>query len=202
MNEQTTETVKAIKRSFRLRMNGDATRSMRAKGVDYKLNWGISLPDLKNMARQYPHDRSLALELWKEPIRECRILATLIMPPEEMLPELVDVWIEQADTPELAELLAHNLIHHLAFASTLAFEWIASDRPLWQLAGYDTLAALFNNGQEPNEWGINEFLDQAEATLEGTESILRRSAYNCLMRFCDLGDEYELLARKALHKWF
>lgn len=196
--QQTLEQVKAIKRSFRLRMNGDASRAMREKGVDYKLNWGLSLPDLKAMAKELGQDYDLAVELWKEPVRECRLLATLVMPHDCMTSDLVEVWMEQVETRETVEHLAHHLLRHLAFAPELAFRWIASERPLYQLAGYDTLAGLFANGQEPNERGINEFLDQAQATLEGGDISLRRAAFNCVMRFCDLGESYEQLARKAL----
>lgn len=197
-HEQTQEQVRAIKRSFRLRMNGEASRSMRDKGAAYKLNWGISLVELRQMATELGKDYDLSIELWKEPVRECRILATLVMPAEKMLPEIVDVWMEQIDVPELAELLAHNLLQHVSFAPTLAFEWIAGERSLNQLAGYDILAALFSRGSEPNERGISEFLDQAQATLESGDAALRRAAYNAVVRFCGLGEEYERIAQKAL----
>ena len=36
-----------------------------------------------------------------------------------------------------------------------------SDKPFYEIAGFQLLARLFANGQEPNERGINEFLDQA-----------------------------------------
>lgn len=196
--QETLEQVKAIKRSFRLRMNGDASRTMRENGVAYKLNWGLSLPDLKAMARELGQSYELAIELWKEPVRECQLLATLLMPHDRMTAELVDVWMERVDTNELAEHLAHHLLRHLPFAPELAFRWMASEQPLRQLAGFDTLAGLFANGQEPNERGINEFLDQAQATLEGGNASLRRAAFNCLVRFCDLGESYEQLARRAL----
>lgn len=202
VNEETLDKVRDIKRSFRLRMNGDASRSMREKGVAYKLNWGISLPELKQMAGAYDKDYALAVELWKEPVRECKILATLIMPAEQMLPELVNVWMEQVETLEMAELLAHNLLQQLDFAPALAFEWIAGEKMLWQVAGYNILSSLFAKGIEPNERGINEFVDQAQATLQGDNTPLKRAAYNCIMRFCTLGEEYEHLAEKAFPSLF
>ena len=36
--------VKDIKQSFRQMMDGAIAKSMRDKGVDYKLNWGATLP--------------------------------------------------------------------------------------------------------------------------------------------------------------
>ena len=39
--------LKAIKQSFRFYMNGKTAQSMREKGVNYKVNWGIDLITLK-----------------------------------------------------------------------------------------------------------------------------------------------------------
>jgi hypothetical protein len=76
ITEKTIRQVKEIKQSFRLLMNGDASRQMRESGLGYHLNWGVSLNDLKAMASQYPKDEQLAIELWKENIRECKITLT------------------------------------------------------------------------------------------------------------------------------
>ena len=46
--------------------------------------------------------------------------------------------------------------------------------------------------------GMNEFLDQAEVALNGTDFAVKQSAYRCVMRFCDLGDSYRVIAQKAL----
>ena len=79
------EQLKEIKRSFRLMMNGVAAQSMRDKGLDYHVNWGASVPMLKAKAKEIGKNRDLAIALWKEDVRECKILATMIMPAEEML---------------------------------------------------------------------------------------------------------------------
>ena len=49
----TNEKLKQIKRSFRLRMNGVAAQSMRQKGLDYHINWGLSLADIQELAAEY-----------------------------------------------------------------------------------------------------------------------------------------------------
>ena len=143
MNVEIHEKIKQIKQSFRFRMNGVASQSMREKGILYKLNWGIPVPELKEMAKEYGKDYALAIELWKEDIRECMILATLTMPYEKMDEELVEVWMERVKTQEMAEILAFNLLQHLNFASALAFRWIASGRQIYELCGYNLLSRLF-----------------------------------------------------------
>lgn len=198
MNEETHQKLMKIKRSFRLLMSGPTSQSMTQKGLGYKINWGVPFIELKKMALEYGKDYELAIELWKEDIRECKILATLIMPAEKMLPEITDIWMEQVKSQEMAEMLAFNLLQHVDYAPAFAYEWIATDKTLYEIAGFQLLARLFANGQEANERGINEFLDQAAVALQGDNMGIKHAAANCVLRFADLGEEYEKIARAAL----
>ena len=200
MTEKTNEKLKQIKQSFRLLMNGEANRSMREKGVNYHLNWGVSLVDLRQMAKEYGKDYELAIELWKENIRECKILATMIMPAERMLPEIVDIWVEQTQEVEIAEQAAFNLYQHLDFAPEIAFRWISSNDAIRQISGYHILSRLFMRGLEPNERGINEFLDQALAALNDSNISVRHAATMSLQRFSELCEDYSKIVDKALSK--
>lgn len=198
MNEETHQKLMKIKRSFRLLMSGPTSQSMTQKGLGYKINWGVPFIELKKMALEYGKDYELAIELWKEDIRECKILATLIMPAEKMLPEITDIWMEQVKSQEMAEMLAFNLLQHVDYAPAIAYEWIATDKTLYEIAGFQLLARLFANGQEANERGINEFLDQAAVALQGDNMGIKHAAANCVLRFADLGEEYEKIAHAAL----
>lgn len=198
MNHDINETVKEIKRSFRLLMNGVASQSMREKGASYSVNWGCSLGDLSQMAKQYGKNYHLAIALWKENIRECKILATLIMPPEQLDADIVDIWIADIHTQDLAEIASFNLFQYLPYASVLAYQWMATDDKIKQICAYQTLSRLFMRGVVPNERGINEFLDQSSVALQHEDVGVRHAAMNCIVRFCALGDKYHQIATKAL----
>lgn len=179
-------------------MNGVTAQSMRTKGVDYHINWGVQLPQLRLMAAEYGKDEHLAIGLWKENIRECKILATMIMPAEKMQDDMVGLWMEQMPTHEIAEIAVMNLFQHLPDAPHYAFTWIARSEPLYQIAGFSLMARLFARGDEPSEMGINEYIDQVDAALSDDNTSVRRAAYNSLVKFCELGEEYSMLARKAV----
>lgn len=198
MNSEIQELVKEIKQSFRQMMDGAVAKSMRDKGVSYKLNWGATLPRLREKADAYGKNYDLAIALWKEDVRECKILATMIMPADQVLPEVIDIWMEQVPTQEIAEQAAFNLWQHLPYAPMKAYEWIASDKEYYQLCGFHVLSRLFMNGQEPNERGINEFLDQAMAALNGPFWSVRKAALQSVNHFSDLGLVYERMASSAL----
>ncbi len=190
--------VKEIKQSFRQMMDGSVAKSMRDKGVEYKLNWGATLPRLQAKAAELGKNYDLAIALWKENVRECKILATMIMPADQVLPEVIDIWMEQTDTQEIAEQAAFNLYQYLLYAPEKAYSWMASDKELYQLCGFHVLSRLFMNKQEPNERGINEFIDQALAALQGNSLPVKKAAMSCLQRFAELGLVYERLSKSAL----
>lgn len=190
--------VKEIKQSFRQMMDGSVAKSMREKGVDYKLNWGATLPRLQAKAAELGKNYDLAIALWKENVRECKILATMMMPADQVLPEVIDIWMEQTDTQEIAEQAAYNLYQYLPYAPEKAYTWMASEKELYQLCGFHVLSRLFMNKQEPNERGINEFIDQALAALQGNSLPVRKAAMSCMQRFAELGLVYERLSKSAL----
>ena len=197
----TEEQVKDIKQSFRLMMDGAVAQSMRNKGIDYRLNWGATLPRLREKADEIGKNYNLAIALWKEDVRECKILATMLMPPEQMLPEVVDIWIEQTTTLEIAEQAAFNLYQHLPFAGEKAYQWLASPDDLPQICGYHVLSRLFARKMEPNERGINEYIDQALSALQSPNLTLRKAALQSIIRFSELGLMYDRLTRTALKRY-
>ena len=182
MMDDVRDKIKEIKQSFRQMMDGSIAQSMRDKGLNYHLNWGATLPRLQEMAKEIANSQTpiansqtpiansqydLAIALWKENVRECKILATMLMPADQILPEVVDIWMEQIPSQEIAEQAAFNLWQYLPFAPEKAYQWMASDKEYDQLCGFHVLTRLFMNHQEPNERGINEYLDQLLVALQG-----------------------------------
>lgn len=198
--QEVKEAIKKIKRGFVLQMNGVASQSMREKGVCGYVNWGIQLAALKNVAKEYGKDYDLAIALWKENVRECKILATLIMPHDRMSADLMPVWMEQTQTQEIAEYAAFNVYQYVENASIYAYMWIASDNVFQQLSGYNILSCLFKKGCEPTDRDINELIDQAVSALSDSSIAVRHAAMNCLQAFASIGDMQEELVHAALKK--
>ena len=77
---------------------------------------------------------------------------------------------------------------------------MALDDTVKEICAYDILGRLFMKGQEPNERGINEFIDQAVTALKSPSAGLRHAAMNALTRFADLGLVFERLVKAALKR--
>ncbi len=197
MKQETQETLKQIKSRFRLMMNGVVSQSMRNKGLGYKINWGISFPELKKMANEYGKNYDLAVALWKEDIRECKILATLIMPANEMQADMAELWVSEIPNQEMAEMAAFNLFQYINDAKDLALKWLSSDKDTELICGYNILSRLFMNGETLSFREINEFIDQSQAVMAGDNMSVRHAVLNSLSRFSEISEEHKKIVDTA-----
>ncbi|MBM6736039.1 DNA alkylation repair protein [Mediterranea massiliensis] len=192
------EQLKDIKTLLRLSMNGAVSQSMREKGLVYKLNFGVELPRIKGIAASYEKDHALAQALWKEDIRECKILAGLLQPVDTFLPEIADIWVDTMPTVEIAELTSMNLFQHLPYAPAKAFRWIADERELAQICGFLTIARLLQKKGDMEDRVANEFLDQAVSSFLAGSYSVRSAVMAALRRFMEHSEEHAFRACRCV----
>ena len=181
--------IREIKKMLRATMNGVLSGSMRQQGLTYRVNFGVDQPRLIELSDEIPHTAALAAKLWKEDIRELRLLAPMLMPRDEMDEELALLWIEQLHFAEEAQVLVMHLLCHLPFASDIAFRLVASEQPMSRLVAWLLLGRLFMAQHHPSQRDADELLDhlESELTAQGNDPELKRTALNTLYKFMDLG---------------
>ena len=124
-----TEKMAALMRRLRIEMNGAVADAMREYGggrQGYGLNYGVSLPTIKDVAREYAPDHELARLLWRQDVRELKIAA----------------WSADWRAPELAEQCAMQLFWRSPAAFGVAAEWASREMPLRRLAAFYMLGKL------------------------------------------------------------
>lgn len=134
-NGDTENEFQQILKRIKLRKNGDVSQSMKEHGIQYKLNWGVSIVDLREIARSYRPNHLLALKLWNKKWRETMILATLLDEPGEVTEEQMDFWTKTIENAELAEQASANLWVKTKFAFTKALEWCRGKKHLVRFTG-------------------------------------------------------------------
>lgn len=143
------EQLRYVKRGLRGVMNGPVSEQMRNMGLTYRVNFGVELPRLREMSAELPHTYDLAAALWKEDIRECRLLAAMLMPSEAFTEDLAEVWVEQMRFPEEAQCTVQHLFARRPYAGAAAFRWIAREERMFRLCGWLLLSRLMMNGAVP-----------------------------------------------------
>ena len=130
------ELIRNIRTALRLAMNGVVSSSMRDKGMDYKLNFGVDVPRIKGIAAKYEPNANLAKELWRLDVRELKILSTMLYPLDEFKEKNANEWANEIPNQEIRENLCRNLLQELSYADELVQKWAEDSNESLRLTGY------------------------------------------------------------------
>ena len=143
LDTQHTMQLKDIKRLYRLYMNGIVSQSMRLKGADYRVNFGLTLPLLRRIAEQIPPSVEIAEELWHDTgVRESMLLAPMVYPTEQCTPADAQRWAESMPNVEVADFCCKYLFARLPYATELVTHWIESEQEMVLYTAYRLAYAL------------------------------------------------------------
>lgn len=182
-----------IRKRLYLLRNGASSTSMREKGVDYKLNFGVQVTKLKEVASDYYPDTELAELLWKENTRELKLLAILIQDPEKQ--ESAEQWVYSLNNIELAEQLAMNLLSKIPNINQKASAWIRSEQTFVCITGFLVYMRLFMNGYSMEQEEYDQYFRTLFNALNSDSALLRNAAFNSLKH---LGKQSILQAKNIL----
>ena len=163
-NPELDNTINEIKRKFKLSMNGVTADYMKNSGIIYKLNFGVSIPRIKEIAQGYKLNSDLADRLWVIGIRETMIMSTLIQPVEGFKIEKAMSRIDGTDKMELVEQLSMNLLAKLPYATTLCTQCINSPRLWTQITGFMLLLRIYQ------QFSKSELIQLIDKTFELTDT--------------------------------
>jgi hypothetical protein len=141
-NPETEKDFQQLLRQIKLRKNGEISTSMKRQGIEYKQNWGVSVVELRDLAKNYKPDHLLALKLWNKQWRETMILATLLDEPEKVTEEQMDFWTKSFENREIAEQASTNLWVKTKFAFAKAIEWSRGKKHLVRFTGINLMGRL------------------------------------------------------------
>ena len=127
--------------------------------------------------------------LWKENIRESKILATMLMPVDRFYPQVADIWVEQIQTQEIAEIAVMNLFQRLPYASTIAFRWVSDSREIIQVCGLLLLTRLCMLKRDFNESAAYELVDQAVTAMQDDNIRIAQQAFILLRKYIQIGEK-------------
>lgn len=141
-NQDTEKKFQRIISLIKSRKNGEVADLMNSKGINFKMNWGVSIIDLRDIAGEFKSDHLLALKLWNKQWRETMILGTLIDNPKEVTEEQIDYWTKSFENTEIAEQASSNLWFKTKFAFVKALEWCRGKKHLVRYTGLHLIGRL------------------------------------------------------------
>jgi 3-methyladenine DNA glycosylase AlkD len=104
--------------------------------------FGVALPALRSMAKRIGPNHQLALDLWRNAVREPRILASLIDIPERVTEAQMDRWAKSFDSWEICDQCCQNLFWRTPFAVAKVVAWTRRPEEFVKRAGLVLTAVL------------------------------------------------------------
>ncbi len=126
--------IRLLKR-LKVEMNGAVTGAMQERGIVYPLNYGVSVPTIRGIARKYGPSHSLALLLYRQQVRELKLSALFVEDPACVTSEQVREWSRDFTHSEIVELTVMYLFSRSAAAVDLIGEWLSADDVFLRYAG-------------------------------------------------------------------
>ena len=112
---------------------------------------GISVKQLRAIARPHRRDHALAVELWETDIFEVRILATLVADPARITRTLTERWVRGCDNWALTDAVAF-VFDRTPFAADQAVRWSWRRSEFVKRAGFSVMAGMATHRKElPDE---------------------------------------------------
>lgn len=175
------ELIRNIRTDLRLTMNGVVSSSMRDKGVDYKMNFGVDIPRLKGIAEKYESSAALAKELWKLDVRELKILSVMLYPVDEFTMENANEWVNEIPNQEIREHLCRYLLQELSYADELVQNWVADSNDAVRLTGFWLYVRLMLiQADVLQRIDVMPIIEKALVDVHSIDSTMHTAALNVL----------------------
>jgi len=111
-------------------------------GINPKNTLGVSIPDLRKLAKEIGKNHKLAQKLWDSKIHEARILAGMIDEVKLVTEKQMDKWVKDFDSWDVCDQVCMNLFDKTPFAFNKAMEWTKSPKEFVKRAGFSMMACL------------------------------------------------------------
>jgi len=120
----------------------DQLEGMAKYGMAVEQRLGVSVPDMRNLAKELGKDHELALELWKTGIAEARIVAAMIDNPDKVTEEQMEDWVKDINSWDVCDQVCMNLFEKVPIAWRKIIDWSEREEEFVKRTAFSLLACL------------------------------------------------------------
>ncbi|MBI9067652.1 MAG: DNA alkylation repair protein [Salinivirgaceae bacterium] len=166
--------VKELLQSVKRLQNGDISKIMNRMGLFYKYNYGVSIPQLRQMADKYEPNNEAAFILFNQEIREAKILSSILIENKKLSFEDARRIGVEIDNQEIVEQFSRNVFSQVPFLFELLESWIQGNK--WnKILCFYSLGWLFKIQDEVNDNCLLWFKKQCFVEAESDDLLIQQA---------------------------
>lgn len=163
-------------------------------GINPKRTLGISIPNLRRLAREIGRDHTLAQRLWESGFHEARILAGWVADPARVTETLAERWVNDFDSWDVCDQVT-PLFERAPFAQKKIRRWASSKREFVKRAAFAMIAGLAVHDKIAADEHFERYFQLIKRASTDERNFVRK-AVNWSLR--SIGKRNRRLNRKAV----
>jgi 3-methyladenine DNA glycosylase AlkD/predicted enzyme related to lactoylglutathione lyase len=164
-------------------------------GINVEQAFGVSIHELRRVARRLGADHGLALELWSTGNHEARLLACFVDDPAEVTEAQAEAWVRDFDSWDVCDQAATSLLDRTSLAWAKARAWAVRDEPWVRRAGFALMAGLAVHDQAATDRAFVRLLPLIERAAWDERNFVKK-AVNWALR--NIGKRNQALNAAAI----
>ncbi|MBC8510024.1 MAG: DNA alkylation repair protein [Anaerolineales bacterium] len=159
-------TVEEVLELLKSKAKTDQLEGMAKFGIVTEHRLGVSVPDMRKIAKEVGKDHELALKLWDTGILEARIVAGMIGEPEKLTEEQMEAWVVEINSWDVCDQTCINLFEKSAIVQKKIIEWSQREEEFVKRTAFALIACLAWHDKEAGDDAFIQYfpLIQREAT--------------------------------------
>ena len=135
-------TVEDILKKLQAKAKPANVEGMAKFGIVAEKRMGVSVPDMRKIAKETGKNHNLALELWKTGIPEARIVAALVGDPEKLTEKQMEDWVKDINSWDICDQVCMNLFEKTTFAWKKIIDWSEREEEFVKRTAFALIACL------------------------------------------------------------
>jgi len=131
-------------------------------GINVTNAFGVSVYELRRLAKRLGTDHDLALALWASGKHEARILACFVDDPARVTETQMEAWTADFDSWDVCDQATTSLFDQTAHGWTKATEWAKRDEEWVKRAGFALMAGLASHDKGATDRAFLRLLPSIE----------------------------------------
>lgn len=134
----------------------DQLEGMARFGMTPEGRLGVSVPDMRKLAKELGKDHELALDLWKTGAAEARMVAAMIDEQGKVTEAQMEDWVKDFNSWDVCDQVCMNLFEKTPLAWKKIRDWSTREEEFVKRAAFSLIACLaWHNKEAPDETFIN-----------------------------------------------
>jgi len=154
---------------------------------------GISIYDLRRLARDIKPDHALASKLWSSGIHEARILASFIDEPDKVTEAQLERWVKDFDSWDVGDQVS-EMIAKTPFVVKKIHQWSRRDEEFVKRAAFSLIAEIAWHDKKMADADFEQFFPVIKAAASDERNFVRK-AVNWALR--NIGKRNRALNQRA-----